>query len=390
MPVLLGALGVFAVSLDSAINIALPAMAAAFGVGAAAIRWVIICYVLTYALTSFAAGLLADRFGPAPVFTAGLGLSCAAFAAFAFGGSFGALLLLRVLQGVGGGLVYGTAPALVTLWLPRERHGRGLGLMSVGLGAGMAVGPLMGGVLVERLGWLWVFLARAPVMAALALLAGVMLGAPRGGGVLVRMAAPRDFLRAPVLKAAALAFLSNYAQFAVWLLVPFFLVRVRGLPPIAGGLLFMLTPLGTALAAPAGGWATDRIGPRWPLVAGLLIEVGGLWTISQLDVDRPLSLVALGLALVGLGVGIFQVPNLAEMMAAFPSAHQGAAGGLAFLSRTVGSAAGVQVAAMLFESRGGEIGFLGAFHFAFAAAAVACGIAVLLALSPPAWYKARA
>jgi MFS family permease len=264
MPVLLAALGVFAVSLDSAINIALPAMAAAFGVGAATIRWIIICYVLTYALTSFAAGLLADRLGPAPVFTAGLGLSCAGFAAYAVAGSFATVLLLRVLQGVGGGLVYGTAPALVTLWLPRERHGRGLGLMSLGLGAGLAGGPLMGGVLVERLGWLGVFLARAPVMGVLALAAGLMLGAPRHGGSAARMVAPRDILRAPVLRSAALAFLSNYAQFAVWLLIPFFLVTVLGLSPITGGLLFMLTPLGTALAAPVGGWATAS-GPagRW-------------------------------------------------------------------------------------------------------------------------------
>jgi hypothetical protein len=91
--------------------------------------------------------------------------------------------------------------------------------------------------------------------------------------------------------------------------------------------------------------------------------------------------------LVGLGVGIFQVPNLAEMMAAFPPAQQGAAGGLAFLSRTVGSAAGVQVTAMIFDSRVASDGFLAAFHTAFAAAAGACGVAALLALTPAAWYK---
>ena len=73
MPVLLAALGALLMSLDSAINIVLPAMAGAFGVEPAAIRWVIICYVLTYALTAFVAGVLADRLGPGPVFTAGSG-----------------------------------------------------------------------------------------------------------------------------------------------------------------------------------------------------------------------------------------------------------------------------------------------------------------------------
>jgi MFS family permease len=387
MPVLLAALGVFAVSLDSAINIALPAMAGAFGVGPATIRWIIICYVLTYALTAFAAGILADRLGPAPVFTAGLWLSCAAFAAYAAASSFGAVLALRVAQGIGGGLVYGTAPALVTLSLPRDRHGRGLGLMSLGLGAGLAVGPVLGGILVDGLGWLAVFVARAPVMGALGLLALLAPGAARGGGLPSRIVASRDLLRPSVLKAAALAFLSNHAQFAVWLLVPFFLVRALGLSPTAGGFLFMLTPLGTAMAAPASGWAADRFGTRWPLVIGLLVEVGGLWTIGGLTVESPLPLVAAGLALVGLGVGIFQVPNLTEMMAAFPPAQQGAAGGLAFLSRTVGSAVGVQVTAMIFESRLAPDGFITAFHTAFVAAAAACGAAALLALTPAAWYK---
>ncbi|HEX7214728.1 MAG TPA: MFS transporter, partial [Methylomirabilota bacterium] len=79
MPVLLAALGALLMSLDSAINIVLPAMAEAFGVAPGAIRWVIICYVLTYALTAFAAGLLADRLGPGPVFSAGLWICGFAF-----------------------------------------------------------------------------------------------------------------------------------------------------------------------------------------------------------------------------------------------------------------------------------------------------------------------
>ena len=153
MPVLLAALGALLVSLDSAINIALPAMASAFGVGPAEIRWVIICYVLTYAFTAFAAGLLADRLGPGPVFTAGLWLCAATFVGYALSSSYGAVLLLRVAQGVGSGMVYGTAPALVTLSLPPARHGRGLGTMSLGIGVGLGVGPVVGGLLVDGFGW---------------------------------------------------------------------------------------------------------------------------------------------------------------------------------------------------------------------------------------------
>ena len=382
MPVLLAALGALLVSLDSAINIALPAMAEAFGVAPAAIRWVIICYVLTYALTAFAAGVLADRLGPAPVFVTGLWFSAAVFTAYALAHSYAAVLLLRVLQGLGVGLIYGTAPALVTLSLPREQHGRGLGLMSLGLGVGLATAPALGGALLAAFGWPAVFVFRAPLLLAVAVLAQLRLPHITSGAPAPRRLGPDELLQLPVLRSALLAFLSNYAQFSVWLLMPFFLVGPLRLPPTAGGLLFTLTPLGNALAAPLGGIATDRIGPRWPLVGGLVVETAGLLSIAWMTDASPLARVGLGLALVGIGVGLFQVPNLAQMMAAFPGARQGVAGGLGFLSRTLGSAVGVQVTAALFDARLARDGFLAAFHVAFLGAGTVCAVGVLLALWP--------
>jgi MFS family permease len=382
VPVLLAALGALLVSLDSAINIALPAMASAFGVGPAAIRWVIICYVLTYALTAFGAGLLADRLGPGPVFTVGLWLCAASFVGYALAPSYAAVLLLRVAQGVGSGMVYGTAPALVTLSLPPARHGRGLGAMSLGIGVGLGVGPVLGGLLADGFGWPAAFVFRAPLFLALALLALAGFGRVAGAAPSRRRLVAADLLRLPVLRAATLAFLSQYAQFAVWLLVPFYLVTARGLSPSAGGAIFVLTPLATALAAPLGGVLTDRIGPRWPLRIGLALEAAGLLAIGGVTGATSLALVGAALALVGLGAGLFQVPNLAVMMAAFPPAQQGAAGGLAFLGRTLGSAVGVQATALLFDARLPRDGFLGAFHAAFLAAALVCALAAGLALLP--------
>src|SRR6266436_2244258 len=206
MPVLLAALGALLMSLDSAINIE-----------PAAIRWVIICYVLTYALTAFVAGVLADRFGPGPVFTAGLWLSGAVFIGYALAPAYGTVLLLRMAQGLGGGLVYGTAPALVTLSLPRERHGRGLGLMSLGIGVGLGVGPLLGGVLLAGFGWASTFVFRAPLFLALAVLTQTQVRRLGGAAPVRRRFALADLLRLPVLRAPLIAFLSNHAQFAVWL-----------------------------------------------------------------------------------------------------------------------------------------------------------------------------
>ncbi len=382
MPVLLAAAGFLLVGLDGSINIAFPDMAAAFRVSSTTIRWVIICYVGTYALTAFVAGVLADRLGPGRVVRAGLVLSLFCFAGYALVSSFEMLLVLRVLQGVSGGLIYGAAPALVTLSLPPSRHGWGLGWASTGLGLGLSVSPLIGGMIVGSLGWRGAFLYRVPVTAALIVLAA-WTAVPRAGSHGAwRMVVPSDILRWTVLHAGLLAFLANYAQFAVWLLVPFYLVAERGLSAAAGGLLFMLTPVATTIVAPVAGRMADRLGPRGPMVAGLAAEAAGLLLVARCDGSTPLVFVGGALGLVGLGLGVFQVPNIAQVMAAFPPRQQGAAGGFAFLSRTTGVVVGVQAAAWLFRERAQTLGFLPAFQFTFAAAAAVCALAALAALLP--------
>ena len=382
MPVLLAAAGFLLVGLDGSVNIAFPALSAAFGVGPTTIRWVIICYVGTYALTAFAAGVLADRLGPERVVRAGLVLSFLCFASYALVPSFSVFLILRVLQGASGGLIYGASPALVTLSLPPSRHGWGLGWASTGLGLGLSVSPLIGGALVAVYGWKGVFLYRIPI-AALIIVLAVWTAAPRAGGRGAwRMVAPTDILRWPVLHAGLLAFLANFAQFTVWLLAPYYLVTQRGLSATAGGLLFMLTPIATGLAAPIAGRVADRWGSRGPMVVGLAAEAMGLLLVGRCGASTPLPLVGASLALVGLGLGMFQVPNLAQIMAAFPPRQQGAAGGFAFLSRTAGIVAGVQSAAWLFGARAQVLGFLPAFRFTFDSAAIVCAMAALISLLP--------
>jgi MFS family permease len=111
----IAAAGAALVSLDSIVNIAFPAMSAGFAVPPERMRWVIICYVFTYALTALAGGAVADRVGHARVFQAGVALSAFAFALGGLAPSFDTFLGARVVQGFAGGLVYGTAPGLVTL-----------------------------------------------------------------------------------------------------------------------------------------------------------------------------------------------------------------------------------------------------------------------------------
>ena len=380
MPVLLAALGSLVMSLDASINIAFPAMAAAFGVGPSEIRWVIVCYVFSYAVTSFAAGVAADRLGPRPVFVTGLWLSALSFAAYPLAGTFPVVLALRVLQGVGGGLVYGTSPALVTLSVPAERHGRALGALAFGMGTGLTVGPIVGGVLVAW-GWPWVFAFRAPFALGVGVAAALLLPRVRGSGRW-RLPPQAEWLRWPVLQSLGLAGLASWAQFSVWLLVPFYLVTVLGLPAQMSGLVFVLGPLGTALGGPVGGSLNDRFGRRGPMATGLLIEASGLAALSGYDAATPVAAVGAALFAVGLGIGVFQVPNLAQVMSAFPPARQGAAGGLAFLGRTLGVVAGVQVNASVFAALERSWGFVGAFSAALGSSAAVCVVAAALAAVP--------
>src|SRR5258705_7850766 len=154
--------GAFVVSLDSMVNIAFPAMATAFAVPPDAMRWVIMCYVFTYSLVSFTGGALSDRIGHARVFSTGLALSAVAFVLAASAPTLGWLLGARVLQGVGGGMIYGTAPGIVTLASPPSARGRALGFLNGGIGVAFALRPLRARIPPEPSGWRAVFPAPLP------------------------------------------------------------------------------------------------------------------------------------------------------------------------------------------------------------------------------------
>lgn len=373
----IAAAGVFLVSLDSTVNIAFPAMAAGFGVPPERMRWVIITYVFTYAIMSFVGGAWADRVGHARVFGAGVGISGLAYVLAGLAPDFGWFLAARVVQGFGGGLVYGTAPGIVTAAAAPGARGRALGAMNAAIGVGYCVGPLLAGALVDGFGWRAIFHVRVPVAAAT--LAWALLALPRARAEAAqRLVAARDVLRARVLWAGALAFLANAGIFAIWLLAGFYLVTLRGFDTATAGLLFMLTPLGTTVAAPLAGRIADRWGPRWPAIAGLAAEALGLLLLG----NGAASTVGLAgaLFLSGFGLGVFQVPNMALVMAAFPAGHQGAAGGFTFLSRTLGTVFGVATLAQVFAWRSSAVGVAPAFSDAFTCAAALVAVAAALSL----------
>jgi MFS family permease len=377
----IAAAGAFVTSLDSMVNIAFPAIAAAFLLPPEAMRWVVMSYVFTYAVVAFAGGALADRIGHARVYLLGVAVSAAAFACAAAAPAFGWLLAARVFQGVGGGMIYGTAPGIVTLLAGPAARGRALGFLSAAMGLAFAVGPVAAGAIVQSWGWRAVFGARFPL--ALVVLAWAYRSLPRGGAVGgYRRVTSADLARPAVLHACALSFVANGGIFAIWLIAPFYLVQHRGHDPLVGGLLFMLTPLGTTVAAPLAGRLADRLGPRLPCVLGLAVEAAGLLLLSGATRTTPVAAVAAGLFASGGGLGLFQVPNMAAVMGAFPAGQQGAAGGLAFMARTLGTFSGVAALSQVFaHARSG--GFESGYAAAFTAAGLAVAVIAAVAVFPP-------
>lgn len=430
------ALGTLIVPLDSAVNVAFPAMVAAFGLAVPEIQWVVICYVLTYGSLMLAVGRLGDIFGHARVFRFGLAWSTASYLMLTFVPDYGALLASRVLQGVGAALVLGCGPALATALFPETMRARALAAYAATVAAGATIGPLLGGVLVEAFGWQAVYWFRAPIALAALLLSAHLPAAPRDGprepfdapGAVLLVATVATILlavnRAPaplslVLAAAAVACAAGFAWrsrlaprpiidlglfrrpgfaalnlanamvtfagFAVMLLVPFYLARIAGLEAGVLGLVLATGPAGGMLGSWLGGRAVMRFGSRAVLVAGAVLNAVGLLAIAPWGVGTAMPLLVAALLVQGIGLGLFTLAYTDEVTATMRREDRGVAGSLTMLTRTfgvVGAASlltlllGATEAAQLAQGRPAAEAFLIAFGRAFLVA----GAMPLLAL----------
>ena len=447
------------ISLDTTVNIAFPAITAAFTLRVSEIQWVVISYVLTYASLLLATGRLGDVVGHRRVLLSGLGLTAAGVGLCGLAPGFGLFLAARVVQGCGAALVLGAAPALVTLAAPESERSRALGGFQMGTALGLCIGPALGGLLLRWTSWRSVYLFRVPL--ALVLIAAVVVVVPsvprpRGSrrAALVReldiagaaalagglasglLAVSRVraagwgsplvvaglvaaavlltvwvrierrgthptvdlglFRHGPFTLANALNLVANGTMFAIWLLSPYYLIDVRGLSTVAGGLVLGASPLATALVAPLAGRLDGRVSTGRLCTLGLIVEAGGLAAVARVGSETPLLAVGAAFALVGAGLGLFTVPNLSYVMGSLERARQGVAGGLAQMTRTVGIVAGVAFTSLFFDARRAghaarlavptaDAGaFVAAFRDTFVLVAALCAVAAIVsALRPP-------
>ena len=430
------ALGTLIVPLDTAVNVAFPAIATAFGLALPDIQWVVICYVLTYGSLMLAVGRLGDIFGHARVFRLGLVWSALAYLVLAVVPGFGMLLACRVLQGVGAALVLGCGPALATQPFPESMRARALGVYAATLAAGSTIGPVLGGVLVEAYGWQAVYWFRAPIalgallmvwhvadplrpavrerfdaLGAALLTVGVatllfaMNQAPQplaGVFALVALACAAGFVwrsahapqpiidlglfRRPGFAALNLAnAVIGFAGFAVLLLVPFYLSRIAGLPPAGLGLVLATGPAGGMIGAWVGGRVVERFGARSVLVTAAVLTAAGLLAIAGWDSGTAMPVLVATQLLQGIGVGLFTLAYTDSVTATMRREDRGVAGSLTMLTRTLGVVSAASLLMLVFGATEASVLADGrpaaeAFRAAFVRAFVLAGLLPLLVL----------
>ncbi|HEV3186205.1 MAG TPA: MFS transporter [Xanthobacteraceae bacterium] len=424
-------LGTAVVPLDTAVNIAFPAITSGFDLATPDIQWVVIAYVLTYTALTLALGRIGDIYGHALVFRAGLAWSAVAFLLCALAPTFAGLLVCRFLQGIGAALVLSCGVALATSAYGEDRRSRVLGIYTMMFAAGLTLGPWIGGVLVQMWGWPAVFWFRAPIaVAALVLARGLPVPPPSArepfdlaGAVLLAAALTAmllafnrigDFAALPLGLAALAAFvgffrhearcakpiidvsvfrlpgfaavnlanvLTNLAAFAVWLLVPFHLARASGLSLALSGAVLATGSLGMVVAPPLAGRLVGRVGAERLALAGAVLVGVGLALIATWERGAPVVWLVATLTLQGFGAGLFQLAYTDIVTAALPPQNRGVAGSLAMVTRTVGTVSAAAIVMLLFQRLEAAGGFFAAFRQTFALVAVLpLAMAALLAL----------
>ena len=338
--------------LDFAVNMAFPAMTQAFALATADIRWVAVCYVITYGSLMLFCGVLGDRLGHLRVFRWGLLLSALALAACAAAPSYGGLLAGRVLQGVGVALTLSCAPALAMGLLASGQRTQALsayGAMFAGAGL---LAPLLGSLSMLHWGWAGVYGFRVPIVLLAWLctpwlaqrLRAQTLSLPGGAhpasnvrglwGLLRRDA---DFAWINLVSVGV-----QFCSFTIALSLPYAL-PAAGWSGTATGAMLSLWALGVL----AGSGVAPVLLRRMPLrTAGHWAQgvvALGLACIGAVSMAHAWPLMALALVVQGLGLGVFQVVYADQVVATLPDSARGLSGSLTGVTRTVGIVAGAMV-----------------------------------------------
>ncbi len=399
-------LGLFMVVIDITIlNIAMPTLAGSMNASLEEIEWALIAY--TVALTGLVPffGRISDLVGRKRLFLAGLLIFALASLLAALSPSILWLIAARLLQAVGGAQITSNTLAIITDTFPPGKRGVAMGVQSIIISGGAAIGPTLGGFLVTHFGWQAVFYVNVPIgivgavtaalvlpplqshrvaepidwIGAVTLLGGMstlLLGLTKGpawgwfsfsvdflviGGLAIislfivhelRTRFPLvdlSLFRIREFAAAQMAGLfATLSLASLTFLLPFYWQSLRGFSAQEAGLLMLPVPLTLMIVAPLSGKASDTFGSRGIATTGMLFILAGLLLVSQITETMSVPQVLVRLMVFSAGFGMFIAPNNNSIMSCVPPDKRGVSGGLLGMFRYLGQAVGIAFAGTLF------------------------------------------
>jgi EmrB/QacA subfamily drug resistance transporter len=405
LTLLAAAVGVMMVAIDGTIvAVANPSIQANLGASLAGIQWVTNGYLLALAITLITIGKIGDRFGHKRIFLAGIigfGLTSAAIG---LGGdlahSITLMIAFRVLQGVFGAMLQPTALALLRATFPIDKLNGAIGVWGAVIGASTAAGPIIGGLLVQHINWEACFYVNVPV-GLIALVIGLLVlretpvstaarsfdipgiaaltaflfllvwplikGADYGWGsartigffaaavvalalfILRESRAPEPLLPLKLFRSVALSagtvlvLTLMFAMFGAMFFMTFFMENVHGLDPVATGVRLLPMTGMLIVGSPLAGTVITRIGPRIPMLVGMLAAAAALFGLSRIGTGSSLNDTILWFALLGLGLSPVIVGGTEVIVGNAPVELAGVAAGLQSTAMQVGGTIGTAV-----------------------------------------------
>ena len=403
-------IGLFMVVLDNlVVNVALPSIHRDLGASIQALEWIVNAYVLAYAVLLLTGAALGDRFGRKRMFIAGISLFTLSSAAAALAPSIGLLIAARASQGVGAAIVTPLTLTLLADAFPPERRGIALGVWSGISGTAVALGPLVGGAVIQAANWHWIFWINVPIGLVLIPLAAVRLTESRGAarrldlpgvalassglfgivfglvqsqsqgwtspevvialatGVVLVLAFIRHELRTaePMLPMGFFARRSFAVTNVVSLAMYFgmfgsifflsqFLQNVLHNTPLQAGVKLLLWTGATMVVSPLAGFFSERYGSRPFMVAGLALQALALgWLATIASVNQSYASMVVPFILAGAGMALVFAPAANAVLASVRTDQAGQSAGATNAIRELGGTLGIAVLATVFTSYGG-------------------------------------
>ena len=387
--------------MGSSVNVALPMIARDFSMNALTISWVASSFLLAAAITLVPLGRLADIYGRKIFFLSGSLIFALSSLLCIWSGTEAFFIAMRVVQGIGGAMIFSTGTAMLISAYPPGERGRILGINIAAVYIGLTCGPFIGGLLTQHLGWKTIFIFNAVLGAAAAVLSTFMakeerteargerfdlagsllyaaalfslmygfsqLPSPKGGTliatgvvcfiVFIRQQLTKSFpllnihlfLDNRVFAYSNVAALINYcATFAITFILSLYLQHVKLLTPSQTGIVLVIEPLLQAIFSPAAGRLSDRYEPRIISSIGMSLTAIGLAGLIFIASNTPLYYVVVCLAVLGIGFALFSSPNVNAIMSSVDNKFYGIASAMQATMRLVGQMLSMGIAMLVF------------------------------------------